>query len=226
MTICTWRQLCGIDSYFHAWLHFITYCFQGALPWLFLIIISRYVSFSRYTIYHVHTTYNILFFQSHNVSHPVNAIFMHDFTLSHIVFGMPCHDCSYLLSVGTCLSPDTLFITYIRSISCLSFRTIMDLTQKFDGVTCDTTVSVSELDVNRKYRILRAKRLTTRFSPTVILTVKNGEAAPVQIILPRRYSDVFTDTGIEQINSNAVLIHSVFKGVCWDTKAYLLTIVV
>ena len=48
----------------------------------------------------------------------------------------------------------------------------MDLAQKFDGVTCDTNISVSELDVNRKYRILQARRLTTRFGPSVILTVK------------------------------------------------------
>jgi hypothetical protein len=47
----------------------------------------------------------------------------------------------------------------------LPFRAIMDLTQKFYGVTCDTTVSVAELDVNRKHRILQAKRLTTRFAP-------------------------------------------------------------
>ena len=100
----------------------------------------------------------------------------------------------------------------------------MDLTQKFDGVTCDTTVSVSELDVNRKYRILRAKRLTTRFGPTEILSVKGEDAAPVQIFLPRKYSDVFTDTDIEQINSNAVFIHLFFKGVCPTTKACLLAI--
>jgi len=59
----------------------------------------------------------------------------------------------------------------------------MDLTQIFDGVTCDTTVSVSELDVNRKYRILRAKRLTTLLKPTVILTVKGEDTAPAQIYM-------------------------------------------
>jgi len=79
----------------------------------------------------------------------------------------------------------------------LPFRAIMDLTQKFDGVTCDTTVSVSELDENRKYRILQARRLTTRFGPTVILTVKGEDAAPTQVFLPRRYSDVFSDKDIE-----------------------------
>jgi len=98
----------------------------------------------------------------------------------------------------------------------------MDLTQKFDGVKCDTTVSVSELDENRKYRILRVKRLTTRFGPTVILTVKGEDAAPAQIFLPRRYSDVFRD--IERINSDAVFLHLLFKGVCPTTKAYLLAI--
>ena len=80
----------------------------------------------------------------------------------------------------------------------------MDLIQKFDGVTCDGTASVSDLDLNRKYRILQAKRLTTRFGHTVILTVKGEDAAPVQIFLPRRYSEVFMNTDIEQINSNVV----------------------
>jgi len=98
----------------------------------------------------------------------------------------------------------------------------MDLTHKFDVVTCDPTVSVSELDVNRKYRILRAKRLSSCFGPKVILTVKTKDAAPAPIFLPRRYSDVFTDTDIEQINSVAVFVHLVFKGVCPTTKACLL----
>ena len=88
----------------------------------------------------------------------------------------------------------------------------MDLAQKFDGVTCPTNISVSELDVNLKYRILQGRRQTTRFGPTVILTVKGGNA-PVQVFLPRRYSDVFSDTDIEQINSNDVFLHLLFKGV-------------
>ena len=82
-------------------------------------------------------------------------------------------------------------------------------------------ISVSELDVNRKYRILQARRLTTRFGPTVILTVKYEDAAPVQVFLPRRYSYVFSDMDIEQINSIVVLLHLIFKGMCPATKAHL-----
>ena len=58
----------------------------------------------------------------------------------------------------------------------------MDLAQKYIRF---------RIGCNRKYRILQARRLTTRFGPTVILTVKGKNAAPVQVFLPRRYSDVF-----------------------------------
>jgi len=61
----------------------------------------------------------------------------------------------------------------------LSIRAIMDLAQKFDGVMCDTNISVSELDVNRKYRILQARRLTTRFGPTVMLHQSNYPASKI-----------------------------------------------
>ena len=102
----------------------------------------------------------------------------------------------------------------------------MDHAHKFDGVTCDTNISVSKLDVNRKYRILQATCLITRFGPNVIFTVKCENVALFQVFLPRRYSDVFSDTDIEQINSNAVFLHLLFKGVCPTTEAYLLAIVV
>jgi len=59
----------------------------------------------------------------------------------------------------------------------LSFRAIMDLAEKFEGITCEMTISVTELDLNRKYRILRAKRPTTRFGPTVVLTIR-GKGQP------------------------------------------------
>ena len=100
----------------------------------------------------------------------------------------------------------------------------MDLAQTFEGFACETTISVTELNLNRKYRILRAERLTTCIGPTVVLTIRGEGAAPDQIFLPRRYSDVFTDMDIEQVNSNAVFLHLVYSGICTTTKAYLLAI--
>jgi hypothetical protein len=89
----------------------------------------------------------------------------------------------------------------------------MDLAQNFEGVACDKTISVTELDPDRKYRIIRAKRLTTIFGPTVVLTIQDSMQASAQVFLPRRYSDVVTDTDIEQINSNTVFLHLVYRGV-------------
>ena len=73
----------------------------------------------------------------------------------------------------------------MRPITCYSIRALLDLAQNFEGVACETAISVTELDLNRNYRILRAKRLTTRFGPTVKHTIKDEGTAQTQIFLPR-----------------------------------------
>ena len=47
----------------------------------------------------------------------------------------------------------------------------MDLAQTFEG-SRGKRLYVSEMDLNNKYRIRRATRLTTRFGPTVVLTIR------------------------------------------------------
>ena len=69
----------------------------------------------------------------------------------------------------------------------------MDLAQRFEWVACEKNISVTELGLNRKYRILLAKRLTTIFGPNVVLTIRGEGAAPARIFLPREYSDFITD---------------------------------
>jgi len=69
----------------------------------------------------------------------------------------------------------------------------MDLAQRFEWVACEKKISVTELGLNRKYRILLAKRLTTIFGPNVVLTIRGEGAAPARIFLPREYSDFITD---------------------------------
>ena len=60
----------------------------------------------------------------------------------------------------------SLYLIHYSSRTCeiptaynlLSFREIMDLAQKFEGVACDKTMSFTELGPNRQYRILMTKR--------------------------------------------------------------------
>ena len=54
----------------------------------------------------------------------------------------------------------------------------MDLAHKFVGVACVKSISETELDLNRKHRILWAERLTTLFGPTVVLSGVKGQPRP------------------------------------------------
>jgi len=51
----------------------------------------------------------------------------------------------------------------------------MDLVKNFEEVTWNKTVSVNDFERNRKYPILRAKRITTRISPVVVLSIRDTQ---------------------------------------------------
>ena len=59
---------------------------------------------------------------------------------------------------------------------------------------------------------------------SVVLTLRSSDTNIVQVFLPQRYSDVLTDTDIQSINSGAVDLNLVYKGVCESSKAYLLAV--
>ena len=100
----------------------------------------------------------------------------------------------------------------------------MELVEKFEGLTWDKTVSVCDLERNRKYPILRAKRISNKISPAVVLTMRDSLEDPAQVFLPKRYSDFVSDDDIETLNTNGVSLNLVYRGVCAATNAYLLAI--
>ena len=55
-------------------------------------------------------------------------------------------------------------------MTCVSFRETTDLVKKFEEITWDKAVSVNVLELYSKYPILRAKRITTKIFPAVVLT--------------------------------------------------------
>lgn len=81
---------------------------------------------------------------------------------------------------------------------------------------------VCDLDRNRKYAILRAKSIITRIGPDFVL--RYSLEAPAQVFLPKRYSAVMTDDVIQKINTNAVFLNLVYRGVCATNNAYLLAL--
>ena len=57
-----------------------------------------------------------------------------------------------------------------------------------------------------------------------MLTLRIAETNIVQVFLPKHYSDVVSDEDIDAINSKAVTLLLVYKGVCESSKSYLLAI--
>ena len=47
-----------------------------------------------------------------------------------------------------------------------------------------------------------ARRLTTQYGPTILLTLQKGEGEEnVKVYMPKRYAELFTDADIEDNNS-------------------------
>jgi len=68
------------------------------------------------------------------------------------------------------------------------YRQRMDLAQKFE----DATASISSASgnnslsvINRLYPIVCAKRITTKFASTVVLSIRDSDEQLVQIFLPK-----------------------------------------
>jgi len=97
--------------------------------------------------------------------------------------------------------------------------------KKFEVATLCKSVSISTLELNRKYPIISAKRITTKIGPTILLTIIDSQEDPAQIFLPRRCSAVMADGDIENINTNSVSLSLVYRGVCAAMEAYQLAIV-
>jgi len=100
----------------------------------------------------------------------------------------------------------------------------MDFGKRFEEATAHASVSVASLEPRKQYPIVRAKRISTKYGLAVVLTLQGPDAGIVQVFLSHRYSDVMMDADLESINSKAVALNLVYKGVCESSKAYLLAI--
>jgi hypothetical protein len=101
----------------------------------------------------------------------------------------------------------------------------MDLSTRFEEAsTSSPTVSVGSLNPGKKYPILYAKRMTSKYGSTVLLTLQTSDSDNVQTFLPKIYVAVMYDDDILQIRNKDVSQHLVFKGLCETTKAFVLAV--
>jgi hypothetical protein len=100
----------------------------------------------------------------------------------------------------------------------------MTLAQRFNDFTCDIT-HVSSLEVNRKYPIQHADRVTTRFGDTILQSIRDTTLERLyKVFLPQRYATVFKDDDLLAINDWFAVWNLVSKGRCPTTNSYLLAV--
>jgi len=103
----------------------------------------------------------------------------------------------------------------------------MDLEKKFEDATASAScasVNIRSLILNRPYPIVCAKRITTKFGSTVLLSIRDIDVQLLQIFPPKRYASVVSDEDIAKIISRSIYLNLVYKGMCEKTKSYLLAI--
>jgi len=85
------------------------------------------------------------------------------------------HAASYLLldadDIFLFVSATSLF--YARSEVDMSY--VMDLAKRFKEATAYPSVNVTSMEPNKLYPIVRAKRISTKYVPTVLLTLRISE---------------------------------------------------
>ena len=80
------------------------------------------------------------------------------------------------------------------------------------------------MEINRKYPIVAAERVDTKYGPRVLLSVKDEPHNIVKVYLTRRYSARMSEEDINSINAQKVLLHLVYKGVCDKTQSFIVGI--
>ena len=119
--------------------------------------------------------------------------------------------CSCLVRAASYLLLDADVIVLFVSATALFQARLpadMDLAKRFEEATAYASVNVTSLEPHKLYPIIRAKRIPTKYVPTVVLTLRISETNIVQVFLPERYSEVLSDTDMDSINSKTVSLLS------------------
>jgi len=88
----------------------------------------------------------------------------------------------------------------------------MNISQHFRSVATGQNVRIHTLEINKPYQVLFARRLTTKYGPTVELTLKTDGEINAKIFLPKRYAEIMNDDSIEDINNGKKMYNFLYRG--------------
>jgi hypothetical protein len=84
----------------------------------------------------------------------------------------------------------------------------MALSQKFRNVVPGAAVSMSFLYVDHRYPVVHADHAETKYGPTIRLALREQLTISL-VLLPKRYSEVFTDEDVTVIKEQTIQYHLV-----------------
>jgi hypothetical protein len=80
------------------------------------------------------------------------------------------------------------------------------------------------MEVDRKYPIVGAELVYTRYGETVLLSLRDPQALLIKTFLPKRYATLFTEADIKSINTEEVKLYLIYKGRCIKSNSHMLDI--
>ena len=87
----------------------------------------------------------------------------------------------------------------------------MALSTHFQALASGNIVRLDTLEIDRGYPVTFARRLTTQYGPTILLTLQKEEEN-VKVYMPKRYAELFTDADLEDINNSVKQYKLIFRG--------------
>jgi len=100
----------------------------------------------------------------------------------------------------------------------------MHLNKKFQEAASSQAIKINTMEVDTKYPIVNADRVTTKFGKTVLMSIKESPCKIVKVYLPKRYSSITSNENIGSINLMKVSLNLIYKGMCETSKSYILAI--
>ena len=84
----------------------------------------------------------------------------------------------------------------------------MEMSKKFQMATSCHVVNIDSLEIDRKYPIIKAERVTTSFRESILLCIQNSITFNLfKIFLPKIYAETFTDDDLNAINTEKFKSH-------------------
>jgi hypothetical protein len=88
----------------------------------------------------------------------------------------------------------------------------MALTRRFRDMVLDSAVRICYLDVGKSYPVICAESVDTKYTLSILLTIRESDDHCIKVLLPRRYSLCFSEEDVSAVNESAVNYRLIYKG--------------